>query len=317
MSIDEQIESAGSRLASAPVAVPELERLVRRRSRRMRANAVVGSVMVISIGVGVLIRHESSSVQQAKSVVPTDNRAGDPSARRYELALQGARQMDDSTGPARGGPSAVWFDEATDTYLTLFHGKSFEPTGVDQMVEDATFPATQGRAWFTDTIRQMTMWWSRTDGEVWILESFWFGDAPVRAADARRALQTWAPALTVQAQHYDLADSSMRRIAEDHGGDVETRTLVWDYQVGSAVEQIFVGSDDDSVAAKVIAVLVRGKPEQVRIDGHDAWQVADPTTGELRFGWQTGGTHPAWVALIIPARLASLTPQIRAALQSD
>ena len=35
MSIDERIQSAGSRLASTPVAVPDLERLMRRRSRRV------------------------------------------------------------------------------------------------------------------------------------------------------------------------------------------------------------------------------------------------------------------------------------------
>ena len=107
MSIDEQIESAGSRLASAPVAVPELERLVRRRSRRVRANAVVASVVVIAIGVAALISHESLSAPPVESGVPTDNRVGGPSARRYELALEGARPVDDSTRPTLGVPSAV------------------------------------------------------------------------------------------------------------------------------------------------------------------------------------------------------------------
>jgi len=58
MTIDERIEAAASRLASTPVGVPELERVVGRRARRLRVNAVVGSVVVVSIGVAALVRHE-------------------------------------------------------------------------------------------------------------------------------------------------------------------------------------------------------------------------------------------------------------------
>lgn len=331
MSVDDQIESAGSRLASTPVAVPELERLVRRRSRRVRVNAVVGSVVAVSIGVAALVRHDGSAVEvAAPSVVPTDSRSGDPSAGPYELALEGARLVDDSTSTARGGPNAVWFDEATGTYLTVavLAGEATttrEPTGVESMVEDTTFASTRGRAWFTSTrsnsIRRMTMWWSRPDGDVWLLESFWYGDDPVTAADGRDALRNWALAIASpdpqhNQQHYELADPSLRRVAEDQGGDVRYRVQVWTYQVGSVVENITLLSTQDSVATSVIAALTHGKPELVRIDGHDVWQVTDPTTGDIYIGWQAGEDRPAWVALTIPASLASVTVQIRAALRS-
>lgn len=331
MSIDDRIESAGSRLASTPVAVPELERLVRRRSRRVRVIAVVGSVVVVSIGVAALVRHDGSAAKvDAKSVVPTDSHPGDPSARHYELALEGATLVDDSTSTARGAPNAVWFDEATGTYLTLdvLPGEATttrEPSGFAPMVEDTTFASTRGRAWFTDTgsssIRRMTMWWSRPDGDVWLVESFWYGDNPVQATDGRSALRSRALAIASpdpshNQQHYELADPSLRRVAEDQGGDVQYRVQVWTYQVGSVVENITLMSTQASVATSVIAALTHGKPELVRIDGHDAWQVTDSATGDIYIGWQAGEDRPAWVALTIPASLASLTLQIRAALRS-
>ena len=332
MSIDEQIESAGLRLANTPVDVPELERLLRRRSRRLRVNAVVGSIVVISIGVAALVRHHGASEPvEANSAVPTDSHSGDRAATHYELALEGARLVDDSTNTARGGPSAVWFDEATGTYLTLavLSGEATttrEPTGLEPMVEDTTFTSTRGRAWFTntqsETIRRMKMWWSRPDGDVWLLESFWYGSNPLKAADGRssllnRALAIASPDPQHNQQHYELADPSMRRVAEDQGGDVDYRVQVWTYQVGSVVANISVSSTQDSVAASVIAALTRGTPQLVRVAGHAAWQVSDPTTGDVRVGWQTGETHPAWVGLTIPASMSSVTAQIRAALRSD
>lgn len=331
MSIDDQIESAGSRLATTPVAVPELECLVRRRSRRVRVNAVVGSVVVVSIGVAALVHYEGSAVQvAAKPVVPTDSRSAGSSTGRYDLALEGARLVEDSTSTARGGPNVVWFDETTGTYLSVAVLQEAAnppvPSDIGPMVEDATFPATQGRAWFTDTgdnvIRQMTMWWRHPNGEVWFLHSFWYGDNPVNTVDGRSTLRNWAlnissPDPQHSRQHYELADPSMRRVAEDQGGDVEYRVQVWNYQVGSDVEQIVVSSTEDSVAGSVLGSLSRGEPELVRVDGHDAWQVTDLTIGEILIGWQSIRTRPAWVNLSIPTRLASLTPQIRAALRAD
>jgi hypothetical protein len=330
MSIDEQIASAGLRLASTPVAVPELARLVRRRSRRVRAIAVVGSVVVISIGVAGLIRHERSSVPAAKSGVPTDNRAGDASTRRYELTLEGARLVDGSTRSARNGPTAVWLGQATGVYVTLavLPGEATTtpgPSGLGSMVEDARFPSSEGRAWFTaisdSDIRQTKMWWERSDGDVWLLNGFWYGDNPVGSTEGRDILRKWALGITApdpqRNQHYELVDPPMSRIAEDGGGDVESRFQVWSYQVGSVVEHITLVSDDDSVASGVVAILARDKPEVVRIDGHDAWQVTDSSTGDTYIGWQTGGDRPAWTGLIIPAPLASLTPEIRAALRSE
>ena len=109
----------------------------------------------------------------------------------------------------------------------------------------------------------------------------------------------------------------MRRIADDQGGDVDYRVQVWSYQVGFAVEHISLSTTESSVATNLIAALERGDPELVRVDGHDAWQVTDGPTGDIFVGWQTTQIGAAWISLSIPAGLASLTPDIRAALRSD
>jgi len=332
MTIDERIEAAASRLASTPVGVPELERVVGRRARRLRVNAVVGSVVVVSIGVAALVRHEGSAVQiSAKTPVPTDGRPLGASTGTFALALENARLVDDSTSTARNGPSAVWYDEAGFTYLavTVLPGEATttrEPAGVEPMVEDTTFPSAEGRAWFSatnsDSLRRMTMWWSRSDGDVWLLDMFWYGASPVTAADARVTLRNRAPAIVARdpqqnRAHFELADHSMRRIAEDQGGDVDYRVQVWSYQVGFEVEHISLSTTEDSVATNLIAALERGDPELVRVDGHDAWQVTDGPTGDIFVGWQTTRIGAAWISLSIPAGLASLVPRIRAALHFD
>ena len=120
MSIDERIQSAGSRLASTPVAVPDLERLMRRRSRRVRASAVVGSVAVISIGVVVLMTYDSHREQSVtEPEVTPETVAVEAPAVRYELTLEGARPLPVESSTARSTDTAVWSDEATQTYLTL------------------------------------------------------------------------------------------------------------------------------------------------------------------------------------------------------
>ena len=338
MSIDERIQSAGSRLASAPVAVPDLERLMRRRSRHVGATAVA----VISIGVGVLISYDRPREQSATEPVATepvatepvatepvataDSVAGDAPAGNYELELEGATPLPVESLNPTSSDTAVWFDEATQRYLTLVVRPGLAlgtptPSGLGYMVEDASFPSTEGRAWFTSTdetlIRQTTMWWSRANGDLWLLDSFWFGQDPVDTADAHRTVREWALAISVPEQHqYRLADPSMRGIATDRGGEVESHGYVWNYRLGSVVDKITLLSLQSTVAAGRANLLARGKPEEVRIDGHDAWQVTDSATGEIQIGWQTDDARPAWLILTIPASLASLTPQIRAALQS-
>lgn len=108
----------------------------------------------------------------------------------------------------------------------------------------------------------------------------------------------------------------MRSLATDRAGEVPSHAWVWNYGGGSVLDKITLLSIDDTVAAGRSNVLARGMPERVQIDGHDAWQVADSTTGEIQIGWQTDEARPAWLTLTIPARLAALAPQIRNALRS-
>ena len=260
MSVDEQIQSAGSRLACTPVAVPDLERLMRRRSGRVRARAVAGSVAVIAIGVGVLMSYDRSREQSATEPVATAGSfAVDAAAGHYELELEGATPLPVESLTATSTDTTVWFEEATQTYLTLVVRPGLAlgiptPTGLGYMVEDASFPSTQGRAWFTSTddtlIRQTTMWWSRANGDLWLLNSFWFGQDPVDTADAHRTVREWALAISVPEQHqYRLADPSMRSIATDRGGEVESHGYVWNYRLGSVVDKITLLSLQGTVAS--------------------------------------------------------------------
>jgi hypothetical protein len=325
MSIDERIQSAGSRLASTPVDVPDVDRLVRRHRQRVRVTAVASSLSVIVIGVAALISYNRSSEQSTTE--PRDSVAADAPVLNYELALDGARPLPVESSTAGSTDTALWVDDATQTYLTLVVRPGLAlstgaPTGVGPMVEDTSFPTGQGRAWFTDSsntvVQHMKMWWSRSNGDLWLLDSFWYGQVPMSTGDGRRTFRDMALAITAPGQidtpqKYLLADPSMRALATDHGGEVESRVQVWNYRL----DKITLLSIQDTVASGRANLLARGKPEEVRVDGHDAWQVTDATTGEIQIGWQTDDGGPAWRTLIIPAGLASLAPEIRAALQSS
>jgi hypothetical protein len=330
MSIDERIKSAGSRLASTQVGVPDLERLIRRRSRYARVTAAVSSLAVVAIGVAALIVYDRSREQSATEPTATSgNVATDAPSPRYELVLDGATPTPVESLTASSTDTAVWINEDTQTYLTLVVRPGLAlrvqvPTGLGPVVEDTSFPTDHGRVWFTTigdaAVRHITMWWSRPNGDLWLLDSYWYGHNPVNTTDGRRTLREWAQAITAPdqidpQQQYRLADPSMRRLATDRGGEVESRAQVWNYRVGSVLDKITLLSIQDTGASGRANLLARGKPEAVLIDGHDAWQVIDSTTGEIQIGWQTGNARPTWNTLTVPARLAPLTPQIRAALQ--
>jgi hypothetical protein len=331
MSIDEDIGAAGSRLASAPVATPDLERLVRRRSRRLRATAVAGCLVVISLGIGALVSNDSRQQPTTEPAAATDSSAADAGIGQYELALEGARPLPVESLVAGGTDAVVWYDESTGTYLWLVVRPGVAasiqaPTGVGPMVEDTSFPSTQGRAWFTDTqnadTRQMRMWWSRPNGDLWLLEMFWYGTDAMNVSEGRGELRSRALAISVsepsdQLPGYELADPAMGILAVERAGDVESRSQVWNYQHGSLTGKITLLSLQGSEASGRANLLARGKPETVRIDEHDAWQVTDSSTGETMIGWQTDEARGAWITLSIPAGLASLTPEVRAALRSS
>ncbi len=146
MSIDERIRSAGSRLATTSVAVPDLERLVRRRPQRVRATAVAGSLAAISIAVAVLITYDGPREQSATEPATTaDSIAEGATAPRFELTLEGATPLPVQSLTATSTDTTVWFYEAEQIYLTLVVRPGLAlgiptPTGLGYMVEDPSFP---------------------------------------------------------------------------------------------------------------------------------------------------------------------------------
>jgi hypothetical protein len=111
MTLDEQIRQAGARLATAPVSVPDVGRVVRRR-RRIRAAAATGAVATL-VGVGAVWlwpNPEPSRVETGatEDAVPT-----------YELDLGGVELASDETLTPRNTDVALWADEARQRYVSL------------------------------------------------------------------------------------------------------------------------------------------------------------------------------------------------------
>jgi hypothetical protein len=232
MTLDEQIRQAGARLATAPVSVPDVGRVVRRR-RRIRAAAATGAVATL-VGVGAVWlwpNPEPSHVETGatEDAVPT-----------YELDLGGVELASDETLTLRNTDVALWADEARQRYVSLTVRPGLaeaypEPAGLGPMLEDTEFPATQGHAWFSETagsqVRSMRMWWSRAEGDVWLLTAYWYGQQPVRGTDARAALRDWAlriePGATAASEApYEIGDPAMELVASDDAGNLRPRARV-------------------------------------------------------------------------------------------
>jgi hypothetical protein len=313
---DEQIRQAGSRLAAAPIPVPDLGRVVRRR-HRIRAAAAIGAVatLVVVGAIWLWPRSEPSRVETGVSedAVPT-----------YGLDLGGAELASDETLTPSNTDVALWADEARQWYVSLTVRPGLaeaypEPAGLGPMKEDTEFPEAEGRAWFSETagsqVRAMEMWWSRADGNVWLLTAYWYGQQPVRTTDARVALRDWAlgiePNPTGGSEApYRIADAAMQLVASDDAGSLRSRARVWHWRD----HEITLLAIENSVAAGRSNLLARGVPEPVSVDGHDGWMVNGASPAETIVGWQLDTPRPAWVTLAIPPELTEQTEEILAAL---
>lgn len=316
MTLDEKIRQAGARLAAAPVPVPDLGRVVRRH-RRIRAAVRTGAVATL-VGMGAVWlwpNAEPSRVETgiAEDAVPT-----------YELDLRGAELVSDATPTGRNTDVALWSDAARRTYLSLTVRPGLaeaypEPAGLGSMQEDTEFPSTQGHAWFSETtgsqVRSMRMWWSRADGDVWLLAAYWYGQLPVRGTDARADLRDWA--LRIEASPpgasdtpYLIGDPAMELVASDHVGNLRSRARVWRWRD----HEITLLAIENSIAAGLSNLLARGVPELVTVDGHDGWLVNTASPAGTIIGWQLDTRRPAWVTLTIPPELTNQAAEIIAAL---
>jgi hypothetical protein len=316
MTLDEQIRQAGSRLAAAPVPVPDLGRVVRRR-HRIRAAAATGVVATL-VGVGTIWFWPNAEPSRVETSVAEDAVA------TYELSLGGVEPVNDEALTPSNTDVALWADEAQQRYVSLTVRPGLveaypEPAGLGPMPEDTTFPAAQGRAWFNETagsqVRSMRMWWSRADGDVWLLTAYWYGQQPVRGTDARAALRDWAlgiePGPTGGSEApYLIGDPAMRLVASDDAGSLRSRARVWRWRD----HEITLLAIEDSVAAGFSNLFARGVPERVTVDGHDGWMVSSSSPAETIIGWQLDTPRSAWVILTIPPELTGQTDVILAAL---
>lgn len=304
MAIDEQIREAGPRLAAAPVAVPDLDRVVRRR-HRIRAVAMTGAVAAL-VGMsatwlwrdGELARVETGVADDPATSSGTDARSEQADAvSTYELVLGDAELVKDETLTPSNTDVALWTDDAQQRYLSLTVRPGLaeahhpEPAGLGSMQEDAQFPAVQGRAWFSETngsqVRSIRMWWSRADGDVWLLTAHWYGQQPIDAADGSAVLRDWAlgieaaPSAAV-ATPYEIADPAMQIVASDRASDLRSRARVWRYRD----HEVTLVAIENSAAAGFSNLLARGAPEQLTVAGHSGWMVTSPSPAETIIGWQ-------------------------------
>jgi hypothetical protein len=162
----------------------------------------------------------------------------------------------------------------------------------------------------------MQMWWSRSDGDVWLLSAYWYGQQSVRAADGRADLRDWAlgiePGPTAASETpYVIVDPAMQLVAFDYGGDLRSRARVWRYRD----REITLLAIEDSAAAGLSNLLARGMPERVTVAGHDGWMVSSASPPGTIIGWQLDTPHLAWVTLTIPPELTDHTDVILAALK--
>jgi hypothetical protein len=316
MTADEQIRQAGSRLAAAPVPVPDLGRMLRRR-HIIRAAAATGAVAAL-VGVGAIWLWPNSEPSRVETGVSED------AVPTYGLDLGGAELVSDETLAPSNTDVALWADEALQGYVSLTVRPGLaeaypEPAGLGPMQEDTEFLASEGRAWFSETagsqVRAMRMWWSRADGDVWLLTAYWYGQQPVRTTDARVALRDWAlgiePGPTGGSDApYLMADPAMQLVAADDAGSLRSRARVWRWRD----HEITLLAIENSVAAGRSNLLARGVPERVTVDGQDGWMVNGASPAETIVGWQLDAPHPAWVTLAIPPELTDQTEEILAAL---
>lgn len=316
MSLDERIQRAGARLAALPVPVPDLGRLVRRR-RRICAAAATGAVATL-IGVGTVWAWPTPERSRVETGVADDAVA------TYELDLGGVELVGDETLTPSNTDVALWADEARQRYVSLTVRPGLaeaypEPAGLGPMQEDTEFPPTQGHAWFSETpdsqVRSIRMWWSRADGDVWLLTAYWYGLHPVGGTDARAVLRDWALGIEpgppgASEGPYLIGDPAMELVASDDAGTLRSRARVWRWQD----HEITLLTTENSLAAGLSNLLARGVPERVTVEGHDGWMVSSASPAGTIIGWQLDAPRPAWLTVTIPPELIDQTEEILAAL---
>lgn len=338
MTVDERLKDAGGRLADLPVVAPSFGQVLDRRRRRRRI--AVGTLAAVLVLVGAAGAWVVSGRQDGDVISTTDS--GDPpgtttgsgtaAVTTFDLTLADVTLITDEAHTPTNTDVGLWKDERTDTYLSLTVRPGMAaaqpvPTGLGPMTEDADFPSDQGRAWITElndaqgfagSVRGATqrMWWTRTDGDVWLLTSYWYAGADVDVEAATSQLRNWATSIRATASDggsfsYVLEDPTMELVDLDQAGDLRSRARVWTYE-GQDITLLII---EDSAAAGLSNLLARGVPDQTSVAGRSAWIVEDQESRDTVVGWRLDFPIEAWATLTIPEELANQTEAIIEALQ--
>lgn len=258
------------------------------------------------------------------------NRSPAAEAWTYELSLDGATPLPTETRTARTASGALWVDRVSGRYLSLTIRPGLAdgypaPVGLGPMARSESFPGSRGQAYLTQSdeshVRTMTMWWTRTDGAVWILSAYWYGDDPVPFGEAQQMFETWALEISIVSSDdpqdtFQLGDASMALFAEGRSGDVKSRAQVWNLVRGTEQGKIILHTIEDTAAVGLSNLLAVGMPTEITLFGRVAWIVKD-NSGEVKVAWRTGNTEQDWTTLIIPASIASYTSEILSALRVE
>lgn len=314
MNVDERIPAAGSMHAEVSGTTPQLERVPGQRVRRRLATVIASATVTAISGIALL--------------ACGSNRSPAAEAWTYELSLDGATPLPTETLTARTASGALWVDRASGRYLALTIRPGLAdgypaPVGLGPMARSESFPGSRGQAYLTQSdeshVRTMTMWWTRTDGAVWILNAYWYGDSPVPIGEAQQTFETWALDISVISSDdsqgtFQLGDASMTLFEAGRPGDVGSRAQLWNFVRGTEQGQIILDTIEDTAAVGLSNLLAHGMPTEITLFGRTTWMVED-NAGRVTVGWRAGNDEQDWSTLTIPASIASYTSEILSALR--
>jgi hypothetical protein len=235
----------------------------------------------------------------------------------FGLRLEGATLVREETLTA-----ALWTNADETAYLSLVERPGLAEVavpggGIPGGGEEATdFPADQGTAVFQSPRGSdhptTKLWWARPDGDLWILSAHWQPSDTRGVVALRAELQEWALAIQriEDEAGFELADSDMRLLAAEVGGELASRSRVWNVDG----QEILLLALDGIPATGFANLLVVGWPEPQAVAGRDGWIVRHGSGAVL--AWSTEGSG-SWVTVSIPPGLADRIDEIAATLYEE
>ncbi len=319
--------------AAPPVRLDEIRSLTvppKRRAARLPLTTAAGVVAVV--GGLVAINNSRHADDTVASLPPAtaDEVASTTADSEPRLELAGAEPTGDVQFTVGNAAGAIWKDAETETYLSLTVRTGLaelqpEPTGIGHMRELDDFPTELGRAWVSDlgdsepvTPLSLRMWWTRQDGDVWLLTSYMYEPATtgVDAANAVSALTGWAthivtpddPAATYELNDDAVVNSTMQLVFSQYAGEYPSRLQTWDIDAHAVRLETTVG-----VAASGLQNLLDvGPPAVTTVAGQPGW-LAQADDGTVHAGWASE-SGDEWNRMIIPAELGPRSAEIIASI---